>query len=136
MDKSNKSDFELVREIGLKETGILTSCSDYHIFLKLKKTRREAMDMYLGYVKAALSKGIIPRCHFEDITRVDFYGFVIPFAVELMKLSQEAEIPIKIRACDTLGFAVSYPGASMPRNINGIIYGLTHHAEVPSKYIE
>ena len=107
MDKSYKSDFELVKKIGLEETGILTSCSDYHIFLKLKKTRKEAMDMYLDIVKAALSKGIIPRCHFEDITRADFYGFVIPFAVELMKLSQEAEIPIKIRACDTLGFAVS-----------------------------
>lgn len=134
--RATKSDFELVKEVGLEETGILTSCSDYHIFLKLKKTRKEAMDMYLDIVKAALSKGIIPRCHFEDITRADFYGFVIPFAVELMKLSQEAEIPIKIRACDTLGFAVSYPGASMPRNINGIVYGLTHHAGVPSEYIE
>jgi len=134
--RATKSDFKLVKEIGLKETGILTSCSDYHIFLKLKKTRKEAMNMYLDIVKAALSKGIIPRCHFEDITRADFYGFVVPFAIELMKLSQEAEIPIKIRACDTLGFAVSYPGASMPRNINGIVYGLTHHAGVPSKYIE
>jgi isopropylmalate/homocitrate/citramalate synthase len=134
--RATKSDFNLVKEMGLKETGILTSCSDYHIFLKLKKTRREAMDMYLGIVKAALSKGIIPRCHFEDITRADFYGFVVPFAVELMKLSMESGIPIKIRACDTLGFAVSYPGASMPRNVNGIIYGLTHRAGVPSEYIE
>ena len=79
--RATKSDFELVKEVGLEETGILTSCSDYHIFLKLKKTRKEAMDMYLDIVKAALSKGIIPRCHFEDITRADFYGFVIPFAV-------------------------------------------------------
>jgi isopropylmalate/homocitrate/citramalate synthase len=134
--RATKSDFELVKEIGLKETGILTSCSDYHIFLKLKKTRKEAMNMYLDIIKAALSKNIIPHCHFEDITRADFYGFVVPFAIELMRLSQEAKIPIKIRACDTLGFAVSYPGASMPRNINGIIYGLTHHAGVPSKYIE
>ncbi|MDR1511353.1 MAG: hypothetical protein LBS15_00990 [Endomicrobium sp.] len=134
--RATKSDFKLVKEIRLKETGILTSCSDYHIFLKLKKTRKEAMNMYLDIVKDALSRGIIPRCHFEDITRADFYGFVVPFAVELMNLSREAEIPIKIRACDTLGFAVSYPGVSMPRNINGIIYGLTHHAGVPSKYIE
>ncbi|MDR1721349.1 MAG: hypothetical protein LBR09_03060 [Endomicrobium sp.] len=134
--RATKSDFKLVKERGLKETGILTSCSDYHIFLKLKKTRREAMDMYLDVIKAALSQGIIPRCHFEDITRADFYGFVIPFAIELMKLSKEAGLPIKIRACDTLGFAVSYPGASLPRNINGIIYGLTHHAGVPSSCIE
>jgi isopropylmalate/homocitrate/citramalate synthase len=53
-----------------------------------------------------------------------------------MKLSKESGIPVKIRACDTLGFAISYPGAAMPRNVNGIIYGLTHHAGVPSEYIE
>lgn len=134
--RATKSDFKLVKDMGLKETGILTSCSDYHIFLKLKKTRREALEMYLDIVKAALSEGIIPRCHFEDITRADFYGFVVPFAMELMKLSKEAKMPIKIRACDTLGFGVSYPGASMPRNVNGIMYGLTHHAGVPSEYIE
>ncbi len=134
--RATKNDFKLVKEMGLKETGILTSCSDYHIFLKLKKTRREALDMYLDIVKAALSEGIVPRCHFEDITRADFYGFVVPFAMELMKLSREAKMPIKIRACDTLGFGISYPGSAMPRNVNGIMYGLTHHAGVPSEYIE
>ncbi|MDR0486212.1 MAG: 2-isopropylmalate synthase [Elusimicrobiota bacterium] len=131
-----KEDFKLVREMGLKETGILTSASDYHIFLKLKKTRKEALDMYLGIVKDALSEGIIPRCHFEDITRADFYGFVVPFATELMKLSKESGIPIKIRACDTLGLGVSYPGASMPRNVNGIMHGFTYYAGVPSEYLE
>ncbi|MHB9154455.1 MAG: 2-isopropylmalate synthase [Endomicrobiales bacterium] len=134
--RATKSDFHLVKEMGLKETGILTSCSDYHIFLKLKKTRRQALDMYLDIVQAALSEGIIPRCHFEDITRADFYGFVVPFAGALMKLSKEAKIPVKIRACDTLGFGVAYPGAALPRNVNGIMYGLTQLAGVPSEWIE
>ena len=44
--RASKKDFELVREIGLKETGILVSCSDYHIFYKLKMTRRQAMEHY------------------------------------------------------------------------------------------
>lgn len=134
--RANKNDFKLVKEMGIKETGILTSCSDYHIFLKLKKTRRQALDMYLDIVKAALDEGIVPRCHFEDITRADFYGFVIPFAKELMKLSKEAKMPVKIRACDTLGFGVAYPGVALPRNVNGIMYGLTHHAGVPSEWLE
>ena len=131
-----KSDFQLVKEMEIKETGILTSCSDYHIFLKLKKNRRQALDMYLDIVQTALSEGIIPRCHFEDITRADYYGFVIPFARELMKLSKQAKMPVRIRACDTLGFGVSYPGASMPRNVNGIIHGLVHYGGVPSEWIE
>ena len=134
--RATKSDFHIVKEMGLKETGILTSCSDYHIFLKLKKTRGEAMEMYLDIVRAAIEEDIIPRCHFEDITRADFYGFVVPFASALMKLSKESKIPIKIRACDTLGFGVAYPGASLPRNVNGIMYGLTQLADVPSEWIE
>ncbi|MBR2616829.1 MAG: 2-isopropylmalate synthase, partial [Clostridia bacterium] len=77
-----------------------------------------------------------PRCHFEDITRADFYGFVVPFATELMKLGKEANVPIKIRACDTLGFGVSYPGTSLPRSVQGIIYGLKKYAKVPSEQLE
>lgn len=108
--RANKDDFELVKAMGMKETGILVSCSDYHIFKKMNLTRRQAMDKYLGIVKDALAQGIRPRCHFEDITRADFYGFAVPFAIELHKLQEESGIPIKIRACDTLGYGVSFPG--------------------------
>lgn len=134
--RANKKDFELVKNMGVSETGILVSCSDYHIFKKMNLTRKEALDKYLGAVKDALSCGIRPRCHFEDITRADFYGFVVPFASELMKLSKESGIPIKIRACDTMGFGVSFPGAALPRSVSGIIYGLSHYAEVPSELLE
>lgn len=134
--RANPNDFELVKAMGLKETGILVSCSDYHIFKKMNLTRSQAMVKYLAVIKAALDKGIVPRCHFEDITRADFYGFVVPFAIELMKLSRESGIPIKIRACDTMGFGVTYPGASLPRSVPGIIYGLNHYAGVPSAQLE
>ncbi|MCX5670216.1 MAG: 2-isopropylmalate synthase [Planctomycetota bacterium] len=131
-----KSDFHLVREMGLKETGILVSCSDYHIFLKLRRTRRQALDMYLDIIKSALDEGITPRCHFEDITRADFEGFVIPFAAELMKLAEQYEIPVKIRACDTLGYGVPYVGAQLPRSVAKIIYCLRRQAGVPPEWLE
>ncbi len=134
--RANKNDFTLVRQMGLRETGILTSVSDYHIFLKFGKTRRQVMDDYLGIVKSALEAGVVPRCHLEDITRADFYGFVVPFVQELMRLAEEAKMPIKVRACDTLGYGVTYPGASIPRSVNGIMYGLVHHAGVPSEWLE
>ncbi len=134
--RANEKDFELVKSAGVKETGILVSCSDYHIFKKMNLTRRQALDKYLGIVKSALSYGIVPRCHFEDITRADFYGFVVPFASELMKLSQESGIPVKIRMCDTMGFGVSFPGATLPRSVQGIVYGLNHFAGVPHAQLE
>ncbi|MEF9879717.1 MAG: 2-isopropylmalate synthase [Clostridia bacterium] len=134
--RANEADFKLVKAAGVRETGILVSCSDYHIFKKMHLTRAQAMDKYLSIVKAALAQGIIPRCHFEDITRADFYGFVLPFAEQLMNLSVESGIPIKVRACDTMGYGVSYPGAALPRSVQGIIYGLNHYAQIPSAQLE
>ncbi len=134
--RAKKEDFELVHNIGIKETGILVSCSDYHIFKKLGLTRREAMDHYLGVVKEAFNAGIRPRCHLEDITRADFYGFVVPFVNELTELSHEANIPVKIRMCDTMGYGVSYPGVALPRSVPGIVYGLHHYADVSSDMLE
>ncbi len=129
-------DFELVKSLGIRETGVLVSCSDYHIYNKMGLTRRSAFDKYLGVIKEVLDMGISPRCHFEDITRADFYGFVVPFAEALNKLSHEYHIPVKIRVCDTMGYGVSYPGAALPRSVPGIIYGLMHYAGFDSEMLE
>ncbi|MDQ2085515.1 2-isopropylmalate synthase [Herbivorax sp. ANBcel31] len=134
--RATKNDFKLAKDMGMKESGILVSCSDYHIFKKLNMTRRQALDHYLGIIKSAIDVGIRPRCHFEDITRADFYGFIVPFALELRKLMEESKVPIKIRACDTLGYGVSYTGTALPRSVPGIIYGLNHYAGFPSELIE
>jgi isopropylmalate/homocitrate/citramalate synthase len=131
-----KQDFELIKGMGIAETGILVSCSDYHIFNKLGKTRKQAMDQYLSVVADALDVGIKPRCHLEDVTRADFYGFVVPFVHELMKMSDQAGIPIKIRACDTMGYGLPYSGSSLPRSVSRLIYALQIHAGVPSEMLE
>jgi citrate (Re)-synthase len=134
--RANKNDFKLVKEIGLKETGILTSCSDYHIFLKMNLSRKDALKAYLDIVATALEQGIVPRCHLEDITRADFYGFVIPFVQDLMKLSQAAKMPVKVRACDTMGYGLPFPGTSLPRGVPEIFYALIHEGGVPSELLE
>lgn len=134
--RANKEDFKLVKSMGIKETGILMSCSDYHIFNKLGKNRKEAMKMYLDIAYAALENGIVPRCHFEDITRADFYGFVVPLAKNLVSMMNESKINVKIRACDTLGLGISYAGVELPRSVPAIIHGLRYYAGVPSESIE
>ena len=134
--RASKEDFKLVRDLGIRETGILVSCSDYHIFKKMKMTRSECMKHYLATVAEAFEAGVMPRCHLEDITRADFYGFVVPFVNELMKMSKEAKIPVRIRACDTMGYGVPYPEVALPRSVPGIIYGLQHYSDVPSEMLE
>ncbi len=134
--RASKEDFRMVKDLGIRETGILVSCSDYHIFKKMKMTRRQAMEHYLATVSDAFEAGVVPRCHLEDITRADFYGFVVPFVNELEKLSQKAGIPVKIRACDTMGYGVPYTEVALPRSVPGIIYGLQHYSDVPSELLE
>jgi isopropylmalate/homocitrate/citramalate synthase len=118
-----EADFKLVTKMGLSETGILTSVSDYHIFLKLRKTRTQIMSAYLDIAKAALDSGVIPRCHFEDITRADYEGFVLPFTSQLLKLAEEYNKPVKIRLCDTLGFGLPWPEVALPRSVPKLVRG-------------
>ena len=134
--RATKEDFKLVKDLGIKETGILVSCSDYHIFNKLKLTRKQAMDKYLETVAMAFEEGVVPRCHLEDITRADFYGFVVPFVNELHKMAEDAGIPVKIRACDTMGYGVPFTEVALPRSVSGIMYGLQHYSDVPSEMLE
>ena len=129
------ADFRLVKQMELAETGILTSASDYHIFLKLRKTRPQAINAYLDVVKAALDAGIIPRCHFEDVTRADFDGVVVPFADQLMTLARQYDSPVKIRLCDTLGFAVPYAQSILPRSVPKLVAGL-RKIGVPGEWLE
>ena len=134
--RAKKEDFGLVKSLGIRETGILVSASDYHIFKKMGLTRKQALDKYLGIVKDAFDVGIVPRCHLEDITRADFYGFVVPFVNELERVSEEAGIPVKVRACDTMGYGVPFAEVALPRSVAGIIYGLQHYSGITSDRLE
>lgn len=136
--RANKGDFRLVKEMGLKETGMLTSCSDYHIFNKQKQTRREAMEEYLSVVEAALEAGILARCHLEDVTRADVKGFVVPFVQRLEKLTenQPEHLKVKIRLCDTMGFGMSFPNAAEPRSIPKLIWRMKEECGISEDRLE
>ena len=128
--RANMDDLKIAHDMEFDEVGLLTSMSDYHIFLKLGKTREQAMNDYLKVVTKALEWGIVPRCHFEDVTRADIYGFCLPFARKLMELSHEASMPIKIRLCDTMGYA------ALPRAVQRIVRAFTDEAGVPGAWLE
>ena len=136
--RADKGDFRLVREAGVRETGMLTPSSDYHIFYKLKKDRKKAFNDYLEVVEAAWESGIRPRCHLEDVTRADIDGYVLPFVQELMRRSEQVppELRAKIRLCDTMGFGISYPGASLPRSIPKLVYRMTSDGGGPHDCLE
>ncbi len=130
------ADYALVRSAGLKETGILTSLSDYHIFKKLNSTREDVIASYLEVVDAALADGVIPRCHIEDSTRADFYGVVLPFEQALMERGRQAGVQIKVRYPDTMGVGVPDPHAALPRGIPRLTHLLHTEGGVPSEALE
>jgi citrate (Re)-synthase len=136
--RADLGDFKLVKDMGLAETGVLTSCSDYHIFHKMNLDRKKAFDRYIEVIQTGLAAGIRMRCHLEDVTRADIDGFVIPFLQKVMELSEKAppELRTKVRLCDTMGFGITYPGAALPRSIPKLVWKLVHEAGVPSERLE
>lgn len=116
---------------------MLTSISDYHIFMKFKKTRRQVLDAFMEVVHAAADAGFEAiRCHYEDLTRADFWGTVIPFTEELMNFSAQSGLRIKFRLCDTMGYGLPYPGVALPRSVRKIAYYLQKELGVPSENFE
>jgi isopropylmalate/homocitrate/citramalate synthase len=135
--RANPADFELVKKSGIKETGMLTSISDYHIFLKFKKTRRQVLDSFMQVVQAAAEAGLEAiRCHYEDVTRADFWGAVVPFTEELMNFSVKSGLRIKIRLCDTMGYGLPYPTAALPRSVPKLVFYLQREFGIPSELLE
>jgi isopropylmalate/homocitrate/citramalate synthase len=136
--RANKGDFRFVVDMGLKETGMLTSSSDYHIFHKQGQTRQQAMDTYVSVAEAAWEAGVRPRCHLEDVTRADLRGFVFPFVQRLQRLSEQVPpaMQVKIRLCDTMGFGVSYPQAAEPRSIPKLVWRMIHECGISPDRLE
>ncbi|MDL2267245.1 histone-lysine N-methyltransferase [Desulfovibrio sp. OttesenSCG-928-G15] len=134
--RAHIDDLKLAKDMEFKEVGMLTSVSDYHIFMKLGWSRQQAFDKYVAMARQALEWGIVPRCHFEDVTRADIQGFCLPLAAKLMEISQEAGMPVKIRLCDTMGYGVPYPGAALPRSVPRLVRAFTDSAGVPGEWLE
>lgn len=134
--RANLNDLKLAKSMEFEEVGMLTSVSDYHTYLKMGLDRKQAFDQYMKLAAQALEWGISPRCHFEDVTRADIVGFCLPLAEKLMQLSREAGIPVKIRLCDTMGFGVPYPGATLPRSVPRLVWAFINEAGVPGEWLE
>lgn len=99
----------------VKETGMLASASDHHIFDKLGfASKEEAIEKYLQPIRTALEHGITPRIHLEDCTRADIYGWVIPF---MQRVLDESRGIANFRICDTIGWGVPDPYAALPWGI-------------------
>ncbi|MDB5075270.1 MAG: pyruvate carboxyltransferase [Chloroflexi bacterium] len=134
--RAKAEDLAIVRDLGLAETGLLTSVSDHHIFAKLGLDHKRAMENYLQVVDAALSAGVRPRCHFEDVTRADIHGFVVPFARALMERGQSSGTAITIRLCDTMGVGLPWAEAALPRGVPRLVHTLVNEAGVPPAQLE
>src|SRR5258708_8393812 len=80
-------DVELIRSLGVRETGMLASASDYHTFHKFKPGgRNQAAQTYLEAVHNTLDAGIRPRLHLEDATRAPL-EFIQSFVEAVREMS-------------------------------------------------
>jgi isopropylmalate/homocitrate/citramalate synthase len=120
--RANPKDVKELYEVSqgrVKETGMLASSSDHHIFDKLGyHSKEEAIDKYLKPILTALEYGITPRVHLEDTTRADIHGWVIPFMHTVLEATEGRA---KFRVCDTIGWGVPDPYAALPYGIPRLI---------------
>jgi len=124
--RATARDAELIRALGVRETGMLSSISDYHTFHKFKPGGRvQAAQTYLDAVKLALDAGIRPRLHLEDATRapMDFMRAFIEAVLETAAPYGEALRP-KFRVCDTMGLGLPYDDVALPRSVPRIFRAL------------
>ena len=134
--RASLEDLKGVAATGVKETGILVSASDYHIYLKMHRTRRQALDDYTRVVGAVIEAGLRPRCHLEDLTRADLDGFVAPLVTALQELSRNAGVAVKFRLCDTMGFGLPWPEATLPRGVPRLVQFFTRNLGVAPELLE
>ncbi len=120
--RATPKDIKLLVELSqgqVKETGMLASASDHHIFDKLKHGSKEtAIEKYLMPIMTAVENGIRPRVHLEDSTKADISGWVIPFISRVMR---ETGGQACFRVCDTMGWGVPDPYAGLPTGIPKLI---------------
>jgi 2-phosphinomethylmalic acid synthase len=121
--RASARDAALVREIGVRETGMLASASDYHTFHKFTPGgRRSAAASYLDAVRAVLDAGLRPRLHLEDATRAP-EEFVLPFVEAVHEAAgRHPEVaPPKFRICDTMGLGLPYENVAWPRSVPRLV---------------
>jgi isopropylmalate/homocitrate/citramalate synthase len=124
--RAKRSDVELIRVLGVRETGMLASASDYHTFHKFRPGgRARAAAAYLEAVQLALDAGIRPRLHLEDATRASL-DFIAPFVEAVLELSRGygAELRPKFRVCDTMGLGLPFDDVALPRSVPRIFRAL------------
>lgn len=134
--RASLEDLKGVQATGVKETGILASASDYHIYLKMNRTRQQAAADYRKVVSAVVDAGLRPRIHLEDLTRADLDGFVAPLVTSLMAVGAAGGVPVKFRLCDTMGFGLPWPEAALPRGVPRLVQFFTKSLGVKPEHLE
>jgi 2-phosphinomethylmalic acid synthase len=122
--RATAKDVELIKALGVRETGMLASASDYHTFHKFKPGgRNQAAQTYLDAVRVTVDAGIRPRLHLEDATRASM-DFIKPFIEAVQNSCAPSGLRPKFRVCDTMGLGLPYNDVALPRSIPGIFRAL------------
>ncbi|VVB98162.1 (R)-citramalate synthase CimA [uncultured archaeon] len=141
--RAKREDLPLPISLGMEETGILTSCSDFHIYKKLKMGKTQAMNSYIDMINAGFDAGLKRvRIHLEDVTRADIFGFVVPFLRKVAEISENAYKEsgggrhVIVRLCDTMGIGTANEQAALPVGVPKLVYTSIVHGGIPPEHLE
>jgi isopropylmalate/homocitrate/citramalate synthase len=132
--RASTKDVKLIQSLGVRESGLLASISDYHVFHKFTPGgRKQAASLYLDAVKMVLDNGICPRLHLEDATRASI-DFILYFVDAVRKKSADYPETVrpKFRVCDTLGLGLPDEDVPLPRSIPNLFRELINTGLQPA----
>jgi len=124
--RATAQDVKLIQSLCVRESGLLASISDYHVFHKFKPGgRAQAANLYLDAVQLSLDAGIRPRLHLEDASRAatDFIRYFVEAVLRRAAAYPDFLRP-KFRICDTLGVALPDDDVPLPRGIPKLFQAL------------
>ena len=127
-------DVKLIQSLGVRESGLLASISDFHVFHKFHPGgRMQAAKIYLDAVQLAFDAGIRPRLHLEDASRasIDFIRYFVGAVLEKAAGYPDSLRP-KFRVCDTLGVALPDDDVPLPRGVPKLFQALRSEGLSPS----
>jgi isopropylmalate/homocitrate/citramalate synthase len=132
--RATVKDVRLIQSLGVRESGLLASISDFHVFHKFHPGgRMQAARIYLDAVQLAFDAGIRPRLHLEDASRasIDFIRYFVTAVLAKAALYPDSLRP-KFRICDTLGIALPDDDAPLPRGVPKLFQALRSEGLRPS----
>ncbi len=97
--------------------------------------RQDELKAIQNFVTTCFEAGKVPVIRLLDASRGVLDQSLLGLVVKMKKMADEADLPVRIRLCDTLGLFHEHPAAGLPRGLPRLLHALTEVLRYPGEWI-